>query len=103
MKYLTLDQQVLDNLNSVLAQLKGGRQIPKTLYFPFLICFQYIDKHGVIKGKIEKLRLNLCSDFYAYISESDFGSYEKVSEGLKLLVNAIQEHLDSLAMADENK
>lgn len=73
---IELNKNLYDKLFMIYQEMFTKRVITTTNYFPFLVCFPYIDESGnEVDETLEEKRLRVCRSFNKYIERDKGGSF----------------------------
>lgn len=92
-----LNEKLQEKLQAISQLMKTEKRVPQTAYFPFIICFEWMNPFGMlVKSEVQKKRVELCEAYNCYLQEDGSGSFEQVQKCLdELLVE-----LDNYAFVD---
>lgn len=87
-----LNEQIKERLKAIALLMKTEKRVPQTAYFPFIVCFEWVNPFGMlVKSEVQNKRVLLCEAYNSYLQEDGIGSFEQV-----------QKCLDGLLMELEN-
>lgn len=87
-----LNEQIKERLEAIALLMKTEKRVPQTAYFPFIVCFEWVNPFGMlVKSEVQNKRVLLCEAYNSYLQEDGIGSFEQV-----------QKCLDGLLMELEN-
>lgn len=92
-----LNEEIKARLEAIAQLMKTEKRVPQTAYFPFIVCFEWINPFGMlVKSAVQHKRVELCEAYNCYLQEDGSGSFEQVQKCLdELLIE-----LDNYAFVD---
>lgn len=92
-----LNEEIKARLEAITQLMKTEKRVPQTAYFPFIVCFEWINPFGMlVKSAVQHKRVELCEAYNCYLQEDGSGSFEYVQKCLdELLIE-----LDNYAFVD---
>lgn len=92
-----LNEKLQEKLRAITQLMKTEKRVPQTAYFPFIVCFEWVNPFGMlIKSEVQKKRVLLCEAYNSYLQSDGSGSFEQVQKCLdELLIE-----LDNYAFVD---
>lgn len=90
-----LNEKLQERLQVIAQLMKTEKHVPQTAYFPFIVCFEWVNPFGMlVKSEVQKKRVLLCEAYNTYLQAD--GSFEEVQKRLdELLIE-----LDNYAFID---
>lgn len=87
-----LNEKLKEQLQAIAQLIRAEKRIPQTAYFPFIVCFEWVNPLGMlVKGEVQKKRVLLCEAYNRYL-EAD-GSFEQVQKCLDELLKELDDYL----------
>lgn len=92
-----LNEKLQEKLQAIAQLMKTEKRVPQTAYFPFIVCFEWVNPFGMlVKSEVQKKRVLLCEAYNTYLQADGSGSFEEVQKCLdELLIE-----LDNYAFID---
>lgn len=92
-----LNEKLQEKLQAIAQLMKTEKRVPQTAYFPFIVCFEWVNPFGMlVKSEVQKKRVLLCEAYNSYLQSDGSGSFEQVQKCLdELLIE-----LDNYAFVD---
>ena len=98
-----LNEQIKERLEAIAQLMKTEKRIPQTAYFPFIVCFEWVNAVGyAVKRSVQECRIKLCEAYNSYLQEDGSGSFERVQKCLDDLLTELDDYL-FLDIAEEAK
>lgn len=92
-----LNEQIKERLEAIALLMKTEKRVPQTAYFPFIVCFEWINAVGyAVKRSVQECRIKLCEAYNTYLQNDGQGSFEQVQKCLDELLS----ELDNYAFID---
>lgn len=89
---IELNRKVIEHLRGIAALIENNHVVPTTAYFPFIICFEWVDENGErAKPAIQRRRDKLCKAYNLYLQDVEEGSFARVKLCLKDLLQTLGE------------
>lgn len=87
-----LNQKTVERLKEIKILMEREHAIPTTAYFPFIVCFEWVNSEGVSLDKtIQNKRVKVCEAYNLYLQNGEAGSFEQVKLCLNNLLNKLEE------------
>ena len=94
---ITLNEELKERLEAIAQLMKTEKRVPQTAYFPFMVCFEWVNPFGMlVKSTVQQKRILLCEAYNCYLQKDGSGSFEQVQKCL----NELLEELDNYAFVD---
>lgn len=94
---MELSEKLKEQLQAIAQLIRAEKRIPQTAYFPFIVCFEWVNPLGMlVKGEVQKKRVLLCEAYNSYLQADGSGSFEQVQKCL----NELLIELDNYAFID---
>lgn len=92
-----INEKLQEKLQAIAQLMKTEKRVPQTAYFPFIVCFEWVNPFGMlVKSEVQKKRVLLCEAYNSYLQSDGSGSFEQVQKCLdELLIE-----LDNYAFVD---
>lgn len=88
-----LNEQIKERLEAIAQLMKTEKRIPQTAYFPFIVCFEWVNPFGMlVKSGVQKKRILLCEAYNSYLQNDGQGSFEQVQKCLDELLMEIDNY-----------
>lgn len=98
-----LNEQIKERLEAIALLMKTEKRVPQTAYFPFIVCFEWVNPFGMlVKSEVQNKRVLLCEAYNSYLQEDGSGSFEQVQKCLDDLLTELDDYL-FLDIAEEAK
>lgn len=98
-----LNEQIKERLEAIAQLMKTEKRVPQTAYFPFIVCFEWVNAVGyAVKRSVQARRLKLCEAYNTYLQDDGQGSFEQVQKCLDDLLTELDDYL-FLDIAEEAK
>lgn len=92
-----LNEELKVRLEAIAQLIKTEKRVPQTAYFPFIVCFEWVNPFGMlVKSEVQKKRVLLCEAYNNYLQSDGSGSFEQVQKCL----DALLIELDNYAFID---
>lgn len=92
-----LNEEIKLRLEAIAQLMKTEKRVPQTAYFPFIVCFEWVNPFGMlVKSEAQKKRVLLCEAYNSYLQSDGSGSFEQVQKCL----DALLIELDNYAFID---
>nr|DAY16839.1 MAG TPA: hypothetical protein [Caudoviricetes sp.] len=92
-----LNEKLQEKLQVIAQLMKTEKRVPQTAYFPFIVCFEWVNPFGMlVKSEVQKKRVLLCEAYNTYLQADGSGSFEQVQKCL----DALLIELDNYAFVD---
>lgn len=89
---IELNRKVIEQLKEINVLIEQSHNLPTTEYFPFIICFEWVNHDGIAVDKaIQNKRIKLCEAYNLYLQDGENGSFEQ----LKLCLNNLLSKLEN--------
>ena len=86
-----LNEQIKERLEAIAQLMKTEKRVPQTAYFPFIVCFEWVNPFGMlVKSEVQKKRVLLCEAYNCYLQED--GSFEQVQKCLDALLIELENY-----------
>lgn len=94
---IELNEEIKERLEAIALVMKTEKRVPQTAYFPFIVCFEWVNPFGMlVKSTVQQKRILLCEAYNCYLQKDGSGSFEQVQKCL----NELLEELDNYAFVD---
>lgn len=98
-----LNEQIKERLEAIAQLMKTEKRVPQTAYFPFIVCFEWVNPFGMlVKSEVQNKRVLLCEAYNSYLQADGQGSFEEVQKCLDDLLTELDDYL-FLDIAEEAK
>ena len=98
-----LNEQIKERLEAIALLMKTEKRVPQTAYFPFIVCFEWVNPFGMlVKSAVQQKRVLLCEAYNTYLQNDGKGSFEQVQKCLDELLKELDDYL-FLDIAEEAK
>lgn len=98
-----LNEQIKERLLTIAQLMKTEKRVPQTAYFPFIVCFEWVNPFGMlVKSEVQNKRVLLCEAYNTYLQDDGQGSFEEVQKCLGDLLTELDDYL-FLDIAEEAK
>lgn len=88
-----LDEQVKERLKAIALLMKTEKRVPQTAYFPFIVCFEWVNPFGMlVKNAVQQKRILLCEAYNSYLQADGSGSFEQVQKCLDELLSELENY-----------
>lgn len=88
-----LNEQIKERLEAIAQLMKTEKRVPQTAYFPFIVCFEWVNPFGMlVKSEVQKKRILLCEAYNSYLQEDGAGSFEQVQKCLDALIMQLENY-----------
>ena len=65
-----LNEQIKERLEAIALLMKTEKRVPRTAYFPFIVCFEWVNPFGMlVKSEVQNKRVLLCEAYNSYLQE----------------------------------
>lgn len=82
-----LNEKLQEKLQAIAQLMKTEKRVPQTAYFPFIVCFEWVNPFGMlVKSEVQKKRVLLCEAYNSYLQSDGSGSFEQVQKCLDELL-----------------
>ena len=89
---IELNRKVIEHLQGIAVLIENKHAVPTTAYFPFIVCFEWVDENGeLVKQSIQRRRAKLCEAYNLYLQDGEAGSFEQVKICLKNFLHTLGE------------
>ena len=89
-----LNEQIKERLEAIAQLMKTEKRVPQTAYFPFIVCFEWVNAFGMlVKSEVQNKRVLLCEAYNSYLQEDGSGSFEQVKKCLDELLKELDDYL----------
>lgn len=94
---IELNEKLKEQLQAIAQLMKTEKRVPQTTYFPFIVCFEWVNPFGMlVKSAVQQKRVLLCEAYNCYLQAGGSGSFEQVQKCLDELLT----ELDNYAFID---
>lgn len=98
-----LNELIKERLEAIALLMKTEKRVPQTAYFPFNVCFEWVNPFGMlVKSEVQNKRVLLCEAYNSYLQADGRGSFEQVQKCLDELLKELDDYL-FLDIAEEAK
>lgn len=74
--------------------MKTEKRVPQTAYFPFIVCFEWVNAVGyAVKRSVQERIIKLCEAYNSYLQNDGQGSFEQVQKCLDELLKELDDYL----------
>lgn len=88
-----LNEQIKERLEAIAQLMKTEKRVPQTAYFPFIVCFEWVNPFGMlVKSEVQNKRVLLCEAYNSYLQEDGSGSFEQVQKCLDKLLMELDDY-----------
>lgn len=88
---IELNRKVIEQLKAINDLMERSHILPTTEYFPFIICFEWVNHDGIAVDKaIQNKRIKLCEAYNLYLQDGEAGSFEQLKLCLNNLLNKLE-------------
>lgn len=89
-----LNEQIKERLEAIAILMKTEKRVPQTAYFPFIVCFEWVNPFGMlVKSTVQQKRILLCEAYNSYLQSDGSGSFEQVQKCLDELLMELDDYL----------
>lgn len=89
-----LNEQIKERLEAIALLMKTEKRVPQTAYFPFIVCFEWVNAVGyAVKRSVQERRIKLCEAYNTYLQNDGKGSFEQVQKCLDELLKELDNYL----------
>lgn len=89
-----LNEQIKERLEAIALLMKTEKRVPQTAYFPFIVCFEWVNPFGMlVKSAVQQKRVLLCEAYNTYLQNDGKGSFEQVQKCLDELLKELDDYL----------
>lgn len=100
---IELNEELKGRLEAIALLMKTEKRVPQTAYFPFIVCFEWVNPFGMlVKSAVQQKRVLLCEAYNCYLQADGRGSFEQVQKCLDELLKELDDYL-FLDIAEEAK
>ena len=94
---IELNEELKERLEAIALLMKTEKRVPQTAYFPFIVCFEWVNPFGMlVKNTVQQKRVLLCEAYNCYLQADGSGRFEQVQKCLDELLS----ELDNYAFID---
>lgn len=73
--------------------MKAEKRVPQTAYFPFIVCFEWVNPFGMlVKREVQNKRVLLCEAYNSYLQADGVGCFEQVQKCLDELLSELENY-----------
>lgn len=88
-----LNEKLQEKLQVIAQLMKTEKRVPQTAYFPFIVCFEWVNPFGMlVKNEVQKKRVLLCEVYNSYLQSDGSGSFEQVQKCLDALLIELENY-----------
>lgn len=100
---IELNEELKERLEAIALLMKTEKRVPQTAYFPFNVCFEWVNPFGMlVKSTAQQKRVLLCEAYNCYLQADGSGSFEQVQKCLDELLSEL-ENYDFIDITEEAK
>lgn len=107
---IELNEELKERLEAIALLMKTEKRVPQTAYFPFIVCFEWVNPFGMLeKREVQNKRVLLCEAYNSYLQADGSGSFEQVQTCLDELLKELENYAfiditeEAKAKLDKNK
>jgi hypothetical protein len=88
-----LNEKLKEQLQAIAQLMKTEKRVPQTAYFPFIVCFEWVNPFGMlVKSAVQQKRVLLCEAYNCYLQADGSGSFEQVQKCLDELLIELEDY-----------
>ena len=90
---IELNEELKERLEAIAQLMKTEKRVPQTAYFPFIVCFEWVNPFGMlVKSAVQQKRVLLCEAYNCYLQADGSGSFEQVQKCLYDLLSELENY-----------
>jgi hypothetical protein len=90
---IELNEELKERLEAIALLMKTEKRVPQTAYFPFIVCFEWVNPFGMlVKSEVQQKRVLLCEAYNSYLQADGSGSFEQVQKCLDELLSELENY-----------
>ena len=90
---IELNEELKGRLEAIALLMKTEKRVPQTAYFPFIVCFEWVNPFGMlVKSAVQQKRILLCEAYNCYLQADGSGSFEQVQKCLDALIMELEDY-----------
>ena len=90
---IELNEELKGRLEAIALLMKTEKRVPQTAYFPFIVCFEWVNPFGMlVKSVVQQKRVLLCEAYNSYLQADGSGSFEQVQKCLDELLIELENY-----------
>lgn len=90
---IELNEELKWRLEAIALLMKTEKRVPQTAYFPFIVCFEWVNPFGMlVKSVVQQKRVLLCEAYNYYLQADGSGSFEQVQKCLDELLSELENY-----------
>lgn len=90
---IELNAELKERLEAIALLMKTEKRVPQTAYFPFIVCFEWVNPFGMlVKREVQNKRVLLCEAYNSYLQADGSGSFEQVQTCLDELLKELENY-----------
>ena len=90
---IELNEELKERLEAIALLMKTEKRVPQTAYFPFIVCFEWVNPFGMlVKSTVQQKRVLLCEAYNCYLQADGSGSFEQVQKCLDELLSELENY-----------
>lgn len=90
---IELNEKLKEQLQAITLLMKTEKRVPQTAYFPFIVCFEWVNPFGMlVKSAVQQKRVLLCEAYNCYLQADGSGSFEQVQKCLDELLSELENY-----------
>ena len=90
---IELNEELKERLEAIAQLMKTEKRVPQTAYFPFIVCFEWVNQFGMlVKSTVQQKRILLCEAYNCYLQADGSGSFEQVRKCLDELLSELENY-----------
>lgn len=90
---IELNEELKERLEAIAQLMKTEKRVPQTAYFPFIVCFEWVNPFGMlVKSTVQQKRILLCEAYNCYLQADGSGSFEQVRKCLDELLSELENY-----------
>ena len=90
---IELNEELKGRLEAIALLMKTEKRVPQTAYFPFIVCFEWVNPVGMlVKSAVQQKRILLCEAYNCYLQADGSGSFEQVQKCLDALIMELEDY-----------
>lgn len=90
---IELNEELKGRLEAIALLMKTEKRVPQTAYFPFIVCFEWVNPFGMlVKSTVQQKRVLLCEAYNSYLQADGSGSFEQVQKCLDELLSELENY-----------
>ena len=90
---IELNEKLKEQLQAITLLMKTEKRVPQTAYFPFIVCFEWVNPFGMlVKSAVQQKRVLLCEAYNCYLQADGSGSFEQVQKCLDELLTELENY-----------